>query len=103
MAAIDHFTPVKVLGLGLLLSAANAKNAPLTIAAGASISSAGISVPQQIGALAIFVAIASLGVLAPPAVSLSMGNGPRASLSAGESGPHSTTPPSWPPSSPSSG
>ncbi|MEU7383968.1 GAP family protein [Streptomyces sp. NPDC042207] len=73
MAAIDRFTPFKVLGLGLLLSAANAKNAPLTIAAGASISAAGISVPQQIGALAIFVVIASLGVLAPLAVYLSMG------------------------------
>ncbi|MFB7597094.1 GAP family protein [Streptomyces sp. NPDC056160] len=73
MAAIDHFTPAKVLGLGLLLSAANAKNAPLTIAAGASISSAGISVPQQIGSLAIFVVIASLGVLAPLAVYLCLG------------------------------
>jgi threonine/homoserine/homoserine lactone efflux protein len=73
MAAIDRFTPVKVLGLGLLLSAANAKNAPLTIAAGASVSSAGIAVPQQIGALAIFVVIASLGVLAPLAVCLCMG------------------------------
>ncbi|MGW0992158.1 GAP family protein [Streptomyces sp. NPDC002523] len=73
MAAIDRFTPAKVLGLGLLLSAANAKNAPLTIAAGASISSAGISVPQQIGTLAVFVVIASLGVLAPLAVYLCMG------------------------------
>ncbi|MFF7216127.1 GAP family protein [Streptomyces sp. NPDC008238] len=73
MAAIDRFTPPKVLGLGLLLSAANAKNAPLTIAAGASISSSGIPVPQQIGALAVFVVIASLGVLAPLAVYLCMG------------------------------
>lgn len=73
MAAIDRFTPVKVLGLGLLLSAANLKNAPLTIAAGASISSAGLPVPQQIGTLAIFVVISSLGVLAPLAVYLVMG------------------------------
>ncbi|TSB22235.1 GAP family protein [Streptomyces sp. NBC_01525] len=73
MAAIDRFTPVKILGLGLLLSAANLKNAPLTIAAGASISSAGLPVPQQIGTLAIFVVIASLGVLAPLVVYLSMG------------------------------
>ncbi|MEU6574294.1 GAP family protein [Streptomyces sp. NPDC046805] len=73
MAAIDHFTPLKVLGLGLVLSAANLKNAPLTIAAGASISSAGLPVPQQIGTLAIFVVIASLGVLAPLAVYLVMG------------------------------
>ncbi|MET7289893.1 GAP family protein [Streptomyces sp. NPDC005573] len=73
MAAIDRFTPVKILGLGLLLSAANLKNAPLTIAAGASISSSGIPVPQQIGTLAVFVVIASAGVLAPLAVYLVMG------------------------------
>ncbi|MFJ3775459.1 GAP family protein [Streptomyces sp. NPDC090075] len=74
MAAIDHFTPGKILGLGLLLSAGNLKNAPLTIAAAASISSAGIPVPQQIGTLAVFVVIASLGVLAPLAVYLVMGD-----------------------------
>ncbi|MEU3984869.1 GAP family protein [Streptomyces sp. NPDC026672] len=73
MEAIDRFTPVKILGLGLLLSAANLKNAPLTIAAAASISSAGLPVSQQIATLAIFVVIASLGVLAPLAVYLVMG------------------------------
>jgi len=73
MAAIDRFTPPKILGLGLALSAANAKNVPVTIAAGASISGAGIPVPQQIATLAIFVIIASLGVLAPLAVYLIMG------------------------------
>lgn len=73
LAAIDRFTPPKIFGLGLALSAANLKNAPLTIAAGASISSAGIPVPQQIATLAIFVIIASLGVLAPLAVYLIMG------------------------------
>ncbi|MFE5735926.1 GAP family protein [Streptomyces celluloflavus] len=80
MAAIDRFTPAKILGLGLLLSAANIKNAPLTIAAGASISSAGLPVPQQIGTLAIFVVIASLGVLAPLAVYLVMGERARTVL-----------------------
>ncbi|MFF2957963.1 GAP family protein [Streptomyces sp. NPDC057963] len=80
MAAIDRFTPAKILGLGLLLSAANLKNAPLTIAAGASISSAGLPVPQQIGTLAIFVVIASLGVLAPLAVYLGMGERARSIL-----------------------
>ncbi|MGW2378270.1 MULTISPECIES: GAP family protein [Kitasatospora] len=73
MAAIDRFSPIKIVGLGLLFSAANLKNAPLAIAAGASISSAGLPVPQQIGTLAIFVVIASLGVLAPLAVYLAMG------------------------------
>ncbi|MEU2774888.1 GAP family protein [Streptomyces sp. NPDC007162] len=80
MEAIDRFTPVKIAGLGLLLSAGNLKNAPLTIAAAASISSAGIPVPQQIGALAIFVVIASLGVLAPLAVYLVMGDRARGLL-----------------------
>jgi hypothetical protein len=73
MAAIDRFTPPKILGLGLVFSAGNLKNAPLTIAAGASISSAGISVPLQIATLAIFVIIASLGLLAPLAVYVIMG------------------------------
>lgn len=45
----------------------------LTIAAGASISSAGIPVPRQTATLAIFVIIASLGLLAPLAVFLIMG------------------------------
>ncbi|WP_181807063.1 GAP family protein [Streptomyces shenzhenensis] len=80
MAAIDRFTPGKVLGLGLLLSAGNLKNAPLTIAAAASISSAGIPVTQQTGALAIFLAIASLGVLAPLAVYLVLGERARTIL-----------------------
>ncbi|MEU6019082.1 GAP family protein [Streptomyces sp. NPDC047515] len=81
MAAIDRCTPAKIFGLGLLLSAANLKNAPLTIAAGASISSAGIPVPQQIGVLAVFVIIASLGVLAPLAVYLFMGERAKGVLS----------------------
>jgi len=71
--AIDRLTPLKILGLGLALSGANIKNAPLAIAAGASISSAGIGVPQQIATLAIFVIIASLGVLAPLVVYLITG------------------------------
>ncbi|MFJ2582763.1 GAP family protein [Kitasatospora aureofaciens] len=37
MAAIDHLAPVKMFGLAVALAAANVKNAPLTIAAGASI------------------------------------------------------------------
>jgi len=73
MTAIDRLSQPKLLGLGLALSAANFKNAPVTIAAGASISSADIPVPQQIATLAIFVIIASLGMLAPLAVYLIMG------------------------------
>src|SRR5215469_15066564 len=74
MAAIDRFTPLKTLGLGLAPSAANPKNAPLT-------SSAGIPVPQQIATFAIFVIIASLGVLAPLVVYLIMGERAKRMLS----------------------
>ncbi|MFF2464274.1 GAP family protein [Streptomyces mirabilis] len=75
MAAMDRLTPVKVFGFGLglglglalalALAALNAKTAPLTIAAAASIGSAGLSVGQEITSPAIFVLIATLGLLAP--------------------------------------
>ncbi|ACZ87301.1 GAP family protein [Streptosporangium roseum] len=74
MAAIDRFTPIKVLGLGLALSAANLKNAPLTLAAAASISASGLPAGQQIASLAVFVIIGSLGLLAPLGVFLFMGD-----------------------------
>ncbi|PKW07791.1 Threonine/homoserine/homoserine lactone efflux protein [Streptomyces sp. 1222.5] len=80
MATIDRFTPVKIFLLALLLSAGNLKNAPLTIAAAASISSSGLPVGQQIAALAIFVVIASLGLLAPLVVYLVMRERARGTL-----------------------
>ncbi|MFC6067497.1 GAP family protein [Streptomyces ochraceiscleroticus] len=80
MAAIDRFTPVKTLGLGLALSAANLKNAPLTIAAGATISASGLPLGQQVGSLAVFVVIGSLGLLVPLAVFLLMGERARRTL-----------------------
>ncbi|MEU9286909.1 GAP family protein [Streptomyces sp. NPDC048275] len=70
MATIDRLTPLKVFGLAVALAALNAKNAPLTIAAGASIASAGLSVGEQIASLAIFVLIGSLGLPAPLGVFL---------------------------------
>ncbi|MFF8425660.1 MULTISPECIES: GAP family protein [unclassified Streptomyces] len=73
MAAIDSFTAVKIFLLALLLSAGNLKNAPLTIAAAASISSSGLPVGEQIATLAIFVVIASAGMLVPLGVFLVMG------------------------------
>ena len=80
MGAIDHLTPIKVFGLGLALAALNAKNAPLTIAAGAAIGSAGLPLGQQIASLAIFVVIATLGLLAPLAVFLLGGERAKATL-----------------------
>lgn len=70
MGVIDRLTPIKVFGLGAALATLNAKNAPLTIAAGATIGSAGLPVGQEIASLAIFVLIATLGLLAPLGVFL---------------------------------
>ncbi|MFE2469977.1 GAP family protein [Streptomyces mirabilis] len=90
MAAIDRLTPVKVFGLGLglglalalALAALNAKNAPLTIAAAASIGSAGLSVGQEITSPTIFVLIATLGLLAP--LGVYMVGGERAKTTLGD-------------------
>ncbi|ALO94765.1 membrane protein [Streptomyces hygroscopicus subsp. limoneus] len=80
MGAIDRLTPVKVFGLGTALAALNAKNAPLTIAAGAAIGSAGLPVGQQIASLAIFIVIATLGLLVPLGVFLLGGERARTTL-----------------------
>ncbi|MFD8421914.1 GAP family protein [Streptomyces sp. NPDC059668] len=80
MATIDRLTPPKVFGLGLALAALNAKNAPLTIAAGATIASAGLPAGQQIASLAVFVLIGTLGLLAPLGVFLAGGDRARSTL-----------------------
>lgn len=94
---------MKIFLLALLLSAGNLKNAPLTIAAAASISSSGLPVGQQIAALAIFVVIASLGLLAPLVVYLVMRERRGARWATGRSGPRGTTRLSWPSCSSCSG
>ncbi|MER6538848.1 GAP family protein [Streptomyces sp900105755] len=80
MSAIDRLTPAKIFALGVGLAALNAKNAPLTIAAGAAIGSAGLPVGQQIGALAAFVVVATLGLLAPLGIFLLGGERARTTL-----------------------
>jgi threonine/homoserine/homoserine lactone efflux protein len=65
MAGLDRLRPGQALGLGALLSAVNPKNGGLTIAAAASIAGAGLAGGQQAVALAVFVLVGSVGVLAP--------------------------------------
>jgi hypothetical protein len=59
MQAVDHFTPVKALGLGLLTSGLNPKNLILTAAAAASIAQTGATGGDAWGAIAVFVVLAS--------------------------------------------
>jgi threonine/homoserine/homoserine lactone efflux protein len=74
MSAIDSFTAVKAGGLGFVLSALNPKNLGLTIAAMATVSSAGLSNGEEIGVLVVFVLIASITVAIPVAAYLIRGS-----------------------------
>ena len=65
MSAIDDFTAIKALGLGLLLTVPNPKNLGLTVSAAASISADGLDGGSAIGALAVFVVLASLTIIVP--------------------------------------
>lgn len=62
MSAVDTFTPVRSLGLGVVLSAVNPKNLALTAAAAASIAQAGLSSGDRAIAVAVFVVIGSITV-----------------------------------------
>ena len=65
MSSVDHFTPGRSLGLGVLLSGANPKNLALTLAAAASIAQAGLDGGGTAVAIAVFVVIGSLTVAGP--------------------------------------
>ena len=62
MSTVDGFTPSKAFGLGIVASAANPKNLVLTLAAASAIAQAGVPDGQEIIAIAVFVALASLTV-----------------------------------------
>jgi threonine/homoserine/homoserine lactone efflux protein len=73
LSALDTFTPPRAAGLGLLLSAANPKNLVLAVAGAATIAEAGLSAGQEAGALAVFVAVGTVGAAAPLVLSLALG------------------------------
>lgn len=64
MQTIDTFKAGKAFGGGVLLSAVNPKNLALTIAAAAAIAEIGSSNAQEAGAMAVFVAIGSVTIIA---------------------------------------
>jgi len=73
MQTIDTFTPGKSLGIGVVLSGLNPKNLALTIAAATVIAQAGISHGQEAGALAVFILLGSLTILAPLGIYFALG------------------------------
>ncbi|HEX5939077.1 MAG TPA: GAP family protein [Dehalococcoidia bacterium] len=80
MSAIDSFTAVKALGIGVLLAAVNPKNLALTAAAAAGIAQAGLDDREEWLSLLIFVLIGSLTVGVPVIYYFVAGEGARATL-----------------------
>ena len=73
MQAIDKSTTGKSFGVGLLLSGVNPKNLALTIAAATAFAQTGISGGEAVGALAVFIVVGSLSILAPVVIYFAMG------------------------------
>lgn len=65
MAALDHVTPLKALGLGVALSAVNPKNLLMNVAAGVTIADGALDTGQQVVAVAVFTALAASTVMLP--------------------------------------
>jgi threonine/homoserine/homoserine lactone efflux protein len=82
MGAVDGFSPVKSLGAGVVLSAANPKNLLLALAAATSIAETGIPEGQQAIAYAVFEIIACVGVVAPVLIYFALGDQAPAKLAA---------------------
>ncbi len=70
MGAIDNITPVKAVGLGVLLSAVNPKNLILTVGAAAAIAQTNPSTGDAVVAIIVFVLIGSLTIIVPVAAYL---------------------------------
>jgi hypothetical protein len=80
MRKLDSFNAVKALLTAAVLSSVNPKNLALLLAGVATISSAGLSGGEEAGVLAVFVAIASLSILAPVVVYFALGDRAEATL-----------------------
>jgi Sap, sulfolipid-1-addressing protein len=80
MAMVDSITPVKALGLAVLLSVVNPKNLALAIAAAAGVGQLGLTTGDAVGALVVFVVLASSSIAVPVVYDLVGGASARASL-----------------------
>ncbi len=74
MRAIDTFEAPKAAGLAVLLSAVNPKNLLLVVGAAAAIAQTGASAGSQAVALAVFIAIGTIGPGAPVAIYIAQGD-----------------------------
>ncbi|MBD5785645.1 GAP family protein [Cellulosimicrobium terreum] len=75
MQAVDGFTPVKAVGLAVLLGAINPKNLLLVVSGGATIAAAAAGdTSAQVVAAIVFALVASVGVAIPVVIYVSMGS-----------------------------
>ena len=73
MAAVDSFNAAKAFALAVGLGAVNPKNLLLVVAGATTIAQATSSTGERLGALAVFVVVASIGIATPVVLYLSMG------------------------------
>jgi len=74
MSGVAGFSPPTSLGAGAALGAFNPKNVVVGLAAAVAVASADLSTGNQIGAMAVYLFVASLGVAAPIAVAVCLGD-----------------------------
>jgi len=74
MSALDSFSPVKATGLAVLLSAVNPKNLIFVIGGATVVAQASLGVGDDVVAWAVFTVIATVGVAAPMAIYLFLGD-----------------------------
>ncbi len=74
MDGIAGFAPGKSLGVGVVVGALNPKNIAVGLAAAVAIASASLSTGQAVGAVAVYVVVAVLGVAAPLVVLVVLGD-----------------------------
>jgi threonine/homoserine/homoserine lactone efflux protein len=73
MRAIDKFTPARAFAIAAALSGVNPKNLLLTVGAAAAIAQAGLDTGEEAIALAVFIAVGTLGPGIPVAIYFLLG------------------------------
>jgi hypothetical protein len=74
MQGLDSMTPLRTLGLGVLLSGLNPKNLVLTIGAAAGLGQLDISTGDAVVSLVVFVVVGSLSIAGPVVYALAAGD-----------------------------
>jgi threonine/homoserine/homoserine lactone efflux protein len=82
MAGISEFNAGKSLLAGLAVGALNPKNIAVALASGVVVGNAMLPAGQQIGVIAIYTLVVSLGVAAPIVVAVALGEGSEGVLTA---------------------